>query len=238
LNLEDLSVTKKTVRLSLRDLEKENERFLSPATEKEKAIIEAAVKLFGERGIDGATTAQIAKLAGVTEKTLFRYFPSKSDLVKRVLFPSLLRDGLNRSWEALEALLRQKNPDFKEWYKSFTTVRLGIASKNPPLTRTVLMEVVENEELRTAVAALWQAHIRQPLVGGLTSMQESGTLRKEVNVETLARMIQCMNIGYFVTRHIFAPSAAWDDDAEIEWMGDILANGSCTPAAKSSSKKK
>jgi TetR/AcrR family transcriptional regulator len=232
-------VTKKVIRLSLRDLEKENERFLSPATEKEKAIIEAAVKLFGERGIDGATTSEIARLAGVTEKTLFRYFPSKGDLVKRVLFPSLLRDGLNRSWEALENLLKQKNPDFKEWYKSFTAARLAIASKNPPLTRTVLMEIVENEELRTAVAALWQVHIRQPLAGGLKTMQETGTLRKEVNVETLARMIQCMNIGYFITRHIFAPSADWDDDAEIEWMGDILANGSCTNTnGKSNPKKK
>lgn len=228
----------KKVRLSLRDLEKENERFLSPATEKEKAIIDAAVKLFGERGIDGATTAQIARVAGVTEKTLFRYFPSKGDLVKRVLFPSLLRDGLNRSWEALEALLKQKNPDFKIWYKSFTEARLAIASKNPPLTRTVLMEIVENEELRTAVSALWQVHIRQPLVGGLKSMQEAGTLRKEVNVETLARVIQCMNIGYFVTRHVFAPSADWDDAAEIEWMGDILASGSCVKPGKSGGRKK
>jgi TetR/AcrR family transcriptional regulator len=231
-------VTKK-VRLSLRDLEKENERFLAPATEKEKAIINAAVKLFGERGIDGATTAEIARVAGVTEKTLFRYFPSKSDLVKRVLFPSLLRDGLNRSWEALESLLEQKNPDFKDWYKSFSTARLAIASKNPPLTRTVLMEIVENAELRTAVAALWQAHIRQPMVGGLKSMQETGTLRKEVNVETLARVIQCMNIGYFVTRHVFAPSADWDDEAEIEWMGDIIANGSCAkPNGKRIGRKK
>jgi TetR/AcrR family transcriptional regulator len=229
-------VTKKAaVRLSMRDLEKENERFLSPATEKEKAIIDAAVKLFGERGIDGATTAQIAKQAGVTEKTLFRYFPSKGDLVKRVLFPSLLRDGLNRSWEALEHLLKQKNPDFKEWYKHFTAARLGIASKNPPLTRTVLMEIVENEELRTAVAALWQVHIRQPLVGGLKDMQAAGTLRKEVNVETLARVMQSINIGYFVARYIFAPSLDWDDEAEIEWMGDIIANGSCT---KPNGKKK
>jgi TetR/AcrR family transcriptional regulator len=235
-------VTKKAVRLSLRDLEKENERFLSPATEKEKAIIDAAVKLFGERGIDGATTAQIAKLAGVTEKTLFRYFPSKGDLIKRVLFPSLLRDGLNRSWETLEALLKQKNPDFKEWYRSLSTARLAVASKNPPLTRTLLMEIVENDELRTAVSALWQVHVRQPLAGGLKGMQDTGTIRKEINVETLARVIQCMNIGYFITRYIFAPSADWDDEAEIEWMGDILAHGSCVPSrggtAKGNDKKK
>ena len=71
--------------VSMRELERETKRFEEPATEKEKAIIDAAVALMGERGVDGATTAEIARRAGVTEKTLFRYFPSKRDLVRRVI---------------------------------------------------------------------------------------------------------------------------------------------------------
>ena len=61
------------------------------ATVKERAILAAAVDLLGERGVDGATTAEIAKRADVTERTLFRYFPSKRDLVRRVLAPTILR---------------------------------------------------------------------------------------------------------------------------------------------------
>src|SRR5262245_4774643 len=59
---------------------------------RKKAITEAATELLGQRGVDGATTAEIARRANVTEKTLSRYFPSKKDLVKRVLFPPLLRE--------------------------------------------------------------------------------------------------------------------------------------------------
>ena len=69
--------------LTLADIERETDRFLMPATEKEADILMAAVDLLGERGVDGATTAEIAKRAGVTERTLFRYFPSKRGLVRR-----------------------------------------------------------------------------------------------------------------------------------------------------------
>ena len=87
----------KKQRLSLRDLQLEAEKFSRPTTAKEQAIIEAASALLGERGIDGATTAEIAKRAGVTERTLFRYFPSKNDLVRRVMFPPLLHAALGNA---------------------------------------------------------------------------------------------------------------------------------------------
>ena len=99
---------RKKQHLSLRDLELEADKFVSPTSEKEQAIIRAATALLGERGVDGATTAEIAKRAGVTEKTLFRYFPSKKDLVRRVLFPPLLNAALSREWEKLEALLTMR----------------------------------------------------------------------------------------------------------------------------------
>src|SRR5215475_11676893 len=93
----------KKARVSIKDMQKETKKFRAPATEKERSIIEAALGLMSERGVDGATTAEIARRAGVTEKTLFRYFPSKKDLVRRVLFPPLLNAALSREWEKLEA---------------------------------------------------------------------------------------------------------------------------------------
>jgi len=38
----------------------------------------AALELYGERGFEQTTVAEIAKRAGLTERTFFRHFDSKS----------------------------------------------------------------------------------------------------------------------------------------------------------------
>src|SRR5215475_6547450 len=141
----------KRARISVRRLEQETRKFLAPATEKEKAIVDAALGLIGERGVDGATTAAIAQRANVTEKTLFRYFPSKQDLVRRVLFPLLMRGGITEQWAALGTMLKTKTPDLKEWYVAAATERYQQVSKNPSRTRTVIIEMLQNTELRGAM---------------------------------------------------------------------------------------
>jgi AcrR family transcriptional regulator len=44
-------------------------------------IAETARTLFGERGFDRVTVAEIARAAEVSEQTVFNYFPTKEDLV-------------------------------------------------------------------------------------------------------------------------------------------------------------
>lgn len=43
-------------------------------------ILEAALELFRKNGLDGTTTRQISKRAGIAEGTLFNYFKTKEDL--------------------------------------------------------------------------------------------------------------------------------------------------------------
>lgn len=46
-----------------------------------KALQDAARRMFQERGYEETTVRDIAAAAGVTERTFFRYFPSKEDLI-------------------------------------------------------------------------------------------------------------------------------------------------------------
>src|SRR6185503_6502182 len=44
-------------------------------------IAETARRLFSERGFEHVSVAEIARVADVSEKTVFNYFPTKEDLV-------------------------------------------------------------------------------------------------------------------------------------------------------------
>ena len=63
----------------------------------------AALELYSERGYDQTTVAEIAKRAGLTERTFFRYFADK----REVLFygSGILQDGLVRGIEDAAAAL-------------------------------------------------------------------------------------------------------------------------------------
>jgi AcrR family transcriptional regulator len=45
-----------------------------------QAIADKAMQLFAQRGFDRVTVAEVAAAAGVSEKTVFNYFPAKEDL--------------------------------------------------------------------------------------------------------------------------------------------------------------
>src|SRR6202049_3574101 len=49
--------------------------------DKRNAIIDAATRLFAERGLTAAPTSEISNQAGVAEGTLFTYFKTKDDLI-------------------------------------------------------------------------------------------------------------------------------------------------------------
>src|SRR5215207_10052243 len=56
-----------------------------PREERIAAIMEAARTVFCEHGYTNASTAEIAHRAGVVEGALYRYFPSKKDLLIKVV---------------------------------------------------------------------------------------------------------------------------------------------------------
>ncbi len=51
------------------------------SADKRNAILDAATRVFAERGLSAAPTSEISRRAGVAEGTLFTYFKTKDDLV-------------------------------------------------------------------------------------------------------------------------------------------------------------
>jgi AcrR family transcriptional regulator len=66
-----------------------------------ETIADAAMKLFSQRGFDAVTVAEVADEAGVSEKTVFNYFPTKEDL---------FFDEIDEREAALLASLRSRKP--------------------------------------------------------------------------------------------------------------------------------
>jgi AcrR family transcriptional regulator len=67
--------------------------------EREKLIVEGAIRFFADRGFEGRTR-DLARELGITQPLLYRYFPSKRALVERVYLEVFLRRW-NPAWEAL-----------------------------------------------------------------------------------------------------------------------------------------
>jgi TetR/AcrR family transcriptional repressor of nem operon len=65
------------------------------ATENRAALVQAAGRLFRERGIDGVGVAEISKKAGLTHGALYAQFPSKEALAAEA-FASALKPGLEK----------------------------------------------------------------------------------------------------------------------------------------------
>jgi AcrR family transcriptional regulator len=87
--------------------------------DKKLALLEAAAEAIAEAGI-GASTALVARKAGVAEGTLFRYFPTKDDLYNALYlhlkhgFCQPLTANLDRSGEP-KAITRYIWESYIEW---------------------------------------------------------------------------------------------------------------------------
>jgi len=87
--------------------------------EARERLVRSALELFSERGFDDVTAAEIAARAGVTERTYFRHFPDK----REVLF-----DGERQLTEWVTDALASVPGDLPLWPAMRCTVDLIVPS--------------------------------------------------------------------------------------------------------------
>ena len=96
-----------------------------PGSDARSRLQQAAVELFRERGYDRTTAAEIAARAGVTERTFFRYFPDK----REVLFDgqAVLKDALTASVAGAPAGM----PPLAVLFRAFRSVTQLLQANRP-----------------------------------------------------------------------------------------------------------
>jgi len=212
-------------RITVKTLRGEAARYAKPGTQKEAAILTAATRLFGRKGYEGSRTAEIAAAAGVTERTLFRYFPSKEDLYRRVMFPALLTATLPEELADVGRLFGADAKSFDRWHREILSRRLEAAKRSAPQFRLLLAGVLTDEPLRRRVVELWRQNLWSFALAAMRRFQRGGALRRDLRPETLARAIISLNLGYILARALLAPEAEWDDKAEIEATVELMLRG-------------
>jgi len=182
----------------------------------EQRILEAAGRLFAERGYAAARTAEIAHAAKVTERTLFKYFPDKPSLLERVLAPAIA---------AVAAPLPGAEAPFDAWFETLVRQRLAAGEARPHALRLLLVELLTRTESRRRFAPVWKREIWGALVRAVARFQARGELRADLDAESLARMVLSLMLGYLLSRTLVAPRLAWDDAREISRLQEVLRRG-------------
>ena len=152
----------------------------------------AALELFRERGYDRTTAADVAARAGVTERTFFRYFPDK----REVLFDgeALMRAALTASIAAAPADLGPLDTLFGA-FRSFQPALEANRSYSQPRHKVISSTPALHERELAKIAALADA-----LAGAL-----------EARGVPELRAVLAARIGMAAFVHA---TVAWLDDSE------------------------
>jgi AcrR family transcriptional regulator len=112
--------------------------------ERRKAILDAAVKLFSERGFRGTTTRALAEAVGVTEPVLYEHFKSKRDLYAAIV-ESKSREGFARAAALLHPLAEAK--DDRALLIALGEYVMEGFTENAAYSRLLLSVALEDREL-------------------------------------------------------------------------------------------
>jgi AcrR family transcriptional regulator len=105
-------------------------------------IVEAATRVFAEKGFRRATTREVALAAGVSEGTIYNYFEDKDALLLAIL------DRLNETERRAADFEEGMATDLRTFLEQYLRRRMSLIWENREVFRVVLSEILVNADLR------------------------------------------------------------------------------------------
>jgi AcrR family transcriptional regulator len=169
-------------------------------TERRREILDAAAFVFGERGFEAATLAHVAERAGVSPGTVQHYFGTKS-----TLFHEVITDRFFSGAAEDEALLIAHRGSYADLLRELLQ-RIWTRLSRPGTAELLLVGMAAESNCPEAGRALsGEVSGRCPRVlqGVIAAGVASGEFR-QVNPQTMARLLGAAMIGLVVGRRRFA----------------------------------
>ncbi|MEC4893060.1 MAG: TetR/AcrR family transcriptional regulator [Oscillatoria sp. PMC 1051.18] len=182
-------------------------------------ILQAALRLFAQKGYDGTTTRDLAAAAGVAEGTLFRHFVNKK---------AILIEVATQGWvEILTDLLTELSEMGS--YKAVAQVmrrRMVRMQENSDLMRVCFMEAQFHPELRDRIQSEVIEKMTDVAEAFFETAMDKGIYRR-TNPKIVAQVFLGMfAIAGFSDRTIIDPQASPQAMKEMaEGIADIFLNG-------------
>ncbi|MEC0235003.1 TetR/AcrR family transcriptional regulator [Paenibacillus kribbensis] len=148
---------------------------------KKKDILQAAMRLFATKGIDGISVKQIGEAAGVTDAAIYKHFKSKDAMAMEVF------GQYCNSYTTLIDFYRKQNGSFVSRFHQLVDEVLGMHDED----QYGLLLLSQHHELY--IEASQSQNVRQPLEA-LTEFIEQGIGRGELPKQD-ARLSGVLIIG-------------------------------------------
>src|SRR5436309_12914212 len=111
-----------------------------PEGHKRERILDAAVRVFAEKGFYNAKVSDVARLAGVADGTIYLYFKSKDDLLI-----SLFEDRMERiNAQVREAIASAKGAP--ERLRRLCQLHQALVESNRPMAEVISVELRQSSK--------------------------------------------------------------------------------------------
>ncbi len=138
--------------------------------DKKQRIIDAAIKLFGEKGIEGTKISDIAKKAKIAQGTFYLYFPSKLSVM-----PSIAEIMVNEMIRSIKSNVSNDIEFFGKMEQLIDTV-FEVTRKHKELVGIIYAGLSASDFLDEWVDAY------EPYYSWLTSLLDSANENNEINL--------------------------------------------------------